>query len=213
MARLRAFAMIRIILPTRMIDFDEAAYLAAVQSGDFSRLLEPQRRLLAKLRESVALRSGDPRDALGEVTEAAARMLEVGRVGLWRFDATRRHIVCLDLFVLHESRHEQGAVVPAYLAPRYFAAIGTGQVVAAEDAYRDPRTAELAADYLPNNKVGAMLDTPVMIEGRLAGVLCHEHLGGARRWRAWERTLAASMSECAGLILSEVQARPSASER
>lgn len=190
-----------------MIEFDEAAYLAAVQSGDFSRLLEPQRRLLAKLRENVSLRSGDPRDALGEVTEAAARMLEVGRVGLWRFDASRRHIVCLDLYVMIEDRHEQGAVVPAYLAPRYFAAIGTGQVVAAEDAFRDPRTAELGADYLPNNKVGAMLDTPVMIEGRLAGVLCHEHVGGARRWHAWERTLAASLSECAGLILTEVQVR------
>ena len=36
-----------------MQTFDETAYLAAVQSGDFSRLLGPQRRLLAKLRTNA----------------------------------------------------------------------------------------------------------------------------------------------------------------
>jgi hypothetical protein len=36
-------------------------------------------------------------------------------------------------------------------------------------------------------------------------VLCHEHVGGPRRWLAWERTLAASLSDCAGLILAEVR--------
>lgn len=188
-----------------MPTFDENAYLAAVQSGDFSRLLEPQRRLLTRLRANAALQAGDPGEVLSEVTESAARMLEVARVGLWRFDATRQHIQCLDLYVLADDRHERGAIVPATAAPAYFAAIGTGEVVAAEDAYLDPRTTELGRNYLPANHVGAMLDTPVLIDGRLAGVLCHEHTGGARRWRAWERTLAASLSECAGLILSEVR--------
>jgi GAF domain-containing protein len=187
-----------------MVEFDEAAYLAAVQSGDFSKLLEPQRQLLDKLRANPALQAGDPREVLGEVTEAAARMLDVARVGLWRFDEDRKQIHCLDLYMLDENRHEQGAIVPSSAAPHYFAAIETGNVVAAEDAYLDPRTSELGESYLPVNRVGAMLDTPVVIHGRLAGVICHEHVGGARRWRAWERTLAASLSDCAGLILAEV---------
>jgi GAF domain-containing protein len=187
-----------------MQTFDETAYLAAVQSGDFSRLLEPQRRLLAKLRANAALRAGDPEEVLSEVTESAARMLEVARVGLWRFVANRQHLQCLDLYILADHRHERGMIVPASAAPAYFAAIETGDVVAAEDAYLDSRTTELGHNYLPANHVGALLDTPVLIAGQLAGVLCHEHQGGARRWRAWERTLAASLSECAGLILSEV---------
>ncbi|MFV8752867.1 GAF domain-containing protein [Nannocystaceae bacterium ST9] len=189
-----------------MATFDETAYLAAVQSGDFSELLEPQRRLLDTLRANPALRAGDPREVLSEVTESAARMLDVARVGLWRFDASREQIQCLDLYVLHEDRHERGVIVPSSAAPHYFAAIETGEVVAAEDAYLDPRTSELGSSYLQRNRVGAMLDTPVLIGGRLAGVLCHEHIGGARRWLAWERTLAASLSECAGLILAEVHA-------
>src|SRR5262245_7094471 len=132
-----------------MPNFDEEAYLAAVQSGDFSRLLEPQRLLLAKLRANAALLAGDPEEVLSEVTESAARMLEVARVGLWRFDENRQHIQCLDLYVLAEDRHERGAIVPSSAAPAYFAAIETGQVVAAEDAYLDPRTSELGQDYLP----------------------------------------------------------------
>jgi GAF domain-containing protein len=188
-----------------MIEFDEAAYLAAVQSGDFSKLLEPQRRLLDRLRANPALRHGDLGEALGEVTEAAARMLEVGRVGLWRFDEQRAQLECLDLYILDEDRHEHGAIVPSSAAPRYFVAVESGRVVAAEDAYADPRTSELSTTYLPENGVGALLDTPVLINGELAGVLCHEHVGGPRRWLAWERTLAASLSDCAGLILSEVR--------
>lgn len=187
-----------------MNTFDETAYLAAVQSGDFSKLLEPQRRLMAKLRANVALRSGDPSEALAEVTEAAARMLEVARVGLWRFDEERKQLQCLDLYIRADDRHERGGVVPAEVAPHYFEAIENGKIVAAEDAYLDPRTSELGRVYLMANRVGALLDTPVMIRGRLAGVLCHEHTGGQRRWRAWERTLASSLSDCAGLILAEV---------
>jgi two-component system sensor histidine kinase/response regulator len=188
-----------------MISFDETEYLSAVQSGDFSKLLEPQRRLLVMLRANPALRSGDPSEVLGVLTESAARMLDVERVGLWRFDESRQHIVCLDLYMQTEARHERGAIVRYDAAPSYFAAIETGQVVAAEDAYLDPRTSELGQGYLGSNHVGAMLDTPVLIGGRLAGVLCHEHVGGARRWLAWERTLAASLSECAGLILADVR--------
>jgi two-component system sensor histidine kinase/response regulator len=189
-----------------MSRFNEAEYLSAVQSGDFSKLLEPQRRLLAMLRANPALQTGDPSEVLGVLTESAARMLEVERVGLWRFDESHKHIVCLDLYVQFEDRHERGAVVPYEAAPAYFAAVETGEVLAAEDAYLDPRTAELGHSYLPSNHVGAMLDTPVLIGGRLAGVLCHEHVGSARRWRAWERTVAASLSECAGLILADVRA-------
>ena len=184
-----------------MSTFNEAEYLSAVRSGDFSKLLEPQRRLLALLRSNPSLQAGDPSEVLGMLTEAAARMLEVERVGLWRFDESRKHLVCLDLYVQFENRHEHGASVPYEAAPTYFATIETGQVVAAEDAYLDPRTSELGREYLPANHVGAMLDTPVLIGGRLAGVLCHEHVGGQRRWRAWERTL----SDCAGLILTDVR--------
>lgn len=187
---------------------DEAEYLSAVRSGDFSKLLAPQRRLLAALRANPALQSGDPSEVLRELTEAAARMIDVPRVGLWRFDATRRHIVCLDLYIrdAQGGHHECGAVVPSRSAPSYFRAIETGEVVAAENAFNDPRTSELERGYLLANNVGAMLDTPVLIDGRLAGVLCHEHLGGPRRWLAWERTLAGSLSECAGLVLGDVRA-------
>lgn len=189
-----------------MGSFDEAEYLSAVQSGDFSKLLAPQRRLLEQLRANPGLRAGDPSEALAQLTEAAARMLGVERVGVWRFDQTRKALICLDLYVGAEARHERGAMVPQRSAPDYFAAIETGEVIAAEDAFTDLRTHELGRNYLMIHQVGSLLDTPVMIDGQLVGVLCHEHVGPPRRWRAWERTLAASLSECAGLVLGDVEA-------
>jgi hypothetical protein len=39
-----------------------------------------------------------------------------------------------------------------------------------------------------------MLDIPVWLEGRLAGVLCHEHVGAMRSWSAEEEDFATSVS-------------------
>jgi GAF domain-containing protein len=94
--------------------------------------------------------------------------------------------------------------------PQYFTAAKTGKVIAAADAYADPRTAEFGkVGYLPAFGVGALLDAPVFSGRTLLGVLCHEHVGNARAWEPWEELIATALGDCAGIVLSVVE-RPAA---
>src|SRR5690606_39017981 len=115
------------------------------------------------------------------------------------------------LFIASEARHQNGTVIARAEAPKYFELLKAGGVVGADDAIADPRTAELARNYLPAFGVGALLDCPILLERRPCGVLRAEHVGGPRRWEGWERLLGSSLAECASVAVEVV--RGSASGR
>jgi diguanylate cyclase (GGDEF)-like protein len=94
-----------------------------------------------------------------------------------------------------------GASLEAAAYPAYFRALETGRSVAASDAHRDPRTVELAADYLAPLGIGAMLEAPIRHDGRLVGVVCHEHVGPPRQWLLDERSYAASIADLVTMAL------------
>lgn len=192
--------------------FDAAAMAEAGRAGDFRGVVTAQRRLLTELLSSSKLRSGDPTEAYARITEIAAEIVEAGRVGLWVFDAEKTNIMCLDLFIERDRRHVSHNVVHRTDVPRYFAAVENGEVVAAEDAYTDPRTAEFADGYLPAFGIGALLDVPIMSLREPVGVMCVEHIGDSRKWLARERLLASTLADCAGLVITEMR-HPSHSRR
>ena len=55
-------------------------------------------------------------------------------------------------------------------------------VIVATDAQSDPRTCEFTENYLGPFQITSMLDVPVWLDGKLAGVVCHEHIGPLREW-------------------------------
>lgn len=185
---------------------DDEAFVTAARAGDYRKLLEPQRRLLEELLDLQATRKGDPKAAIERVTETASRLLRSARASVWRFDAAEDAIHCLDLYVARERKHTSGTTIRAVDVPTYFAAAREGKLIAAHDAYRDPRTAEFATSgYLPAFGVGALLDAPVFSGRSLLGVLCHEHVGPARTWEPWEELIATALGDCAGIVLSVVE--------
>ena len=53
-----------------------------------------------------------------------------------------------------------------------------------------------------------MLEAPIRHEGRLVGVVCHEHLGPPREWLLDEKSYAASIADLAAMVLdAEERAR------
>ena len=181
--------------------FDEENFVAAARAGDFRRVLEPKAQLIEAIRANPSLREGEPRDALGQLSEIAARLLEVDRLGLWVFDDARSKLTCLDLFVAETGRHSSGTTIARAEAPGYFALVLAAEVITIDDALTDPRTAELARSYLPVFGVAAMLNCPILVERRLVGILSAEHGGGPRRWEGWERLPGSSIAECAGVAI------------
>jgi GAF domain-containing protein len=188
------------------VPFDEETFVAAARAGDFRRVLEPKAQLSEALCASPALREGEPRDALRQLDEIATRLLSVSRVGIWVIDEAETKLTCLDLYVTDSGVHTAGSTIVRAEAPQYFELALQAEVIAVDDALADARTSELARSYLPAFGVGALLDCPILIERRMAGLLRAEHVGPARRWEGWERLLGSSLAECAGNAIAEARA-------
>lgn len=131
-----------------------------------------------------------PEETFARLTEAAVQGLGCARASVWFYDPARTCIRSADLFEREASKHSAGVELAAATFPKYFAALQTERTIAAHDAHQDPRTAEFSAPYLKVLGIGAMLDVPVWVEGKMVGVVCHEHVGGPLRWTSDDENFA-----------------------
>jgi len=189
----------------------EVARRETVRRAMDARSARQREALIALTRHHGATEEGMAQE-LRQILETAADTLGVARVSVWRYRAQGTAIECLDLFDAAESQHSGGAVLEARTHPGYFAALAQEEVIAAEDAVTDPRTCEFAVDYLRPIGIGAMLDVPTTVGGVRDGVVCHEHVGGPRRWTEDEKTFAVAIGNLVSLTL-ERDVRRSAEER
>jgi len=146
-------------------------------------------------------------DRLRDILRMAAETLQVDRVSLWRFDAAHQEIQCAGLFRRAADCYEVGARIRRDACPPYFDALETQRVIAADDAHRDPRTRGFLAGYLVPNGIGAMMDVPLRQEHGTLGVLCAEHVGGARPWTLDEQNFALSVANLIAVALADEDLR------
>src|SRR5437867_2711197 len=94
---------------------------------------------------------------LRQITESAARTLEVERSSVWLYSEDRSRIVCLDLYERSLGRHSEGVELRAADYPSYFRALEECRSIAAHDARSDPRTREFCDAYLAPLGIFSML--------------------------------------------------------
>jgi len=151
------------------------------------------------------------RDLLRRVTEISARAIQVERVGVWTLSDDRSILRCCELYELSKNQHSAGALLHAADFPSYIRALEERRDVPADDAGANPLTQELREAYLVPLGIGAMLDAPIFRDGRVVGVVCHEHVGKSRVWQPDERDFAGSVADMVALKL-EARARREAEE-
>jgi len=150
-------------------------------------------------------------DRLRRIVQVDATAMEVARVSFWSLTDEPPAIACDALYLADSGRFEGGAVLEASAFPAYFEALRAGTPIAATDAHTDPRTREFSAGYLTPNRIGAMLDVPVYVRGRLVGVVCHEHVGGPRDWSEHEQLFAMAIGQLVALAI-EARSREAAEQ-
>ena len=162
---------------------------------------------LSELAKNAQVYSGNLQDAVQAVTRVAAECLHTERVSIWFFTGDRSGIQCADLYQLATQEHSQGLALSAADYPKYFQELETERVVAADDAQTDTRTAEFTAGYLAPLGITSMLDVPIRSEGRMVGVICHEHIGPKRHWMMEEQHFAASVANTVALAIEAADRR------
>jgi PAS domain S-box-containing protein len=172
-----------------------------------SRRLERQIQALSEQARNPALRGDDLGLAYRTITEVASQTLGVSRASIWFYDGGRNAILCADLYDHPRGIHETGAEINRADCPRYFDALEEGRVIPAHYARNDPRTRDFAESYLKPLGITSMLDAPIRSEGRLIGVICHEHTGSPREWTLDEQSFAGSMADLVALSLEVSQRR------
>jgi len=101
----------------------------------------------------------------------------------------------------------QGAVLRAQDFPTYFQALHEQRTIVAGDALASPITNELRQSYLEPLGITSMLDAPIYVGGKVAGVVCHEHVGAPRTWSEAEADFAASVADTIARVYVEYEHR------
>jgi signal transduction histidine kinase len=130
-----------------------------------------------------------------------ADVLHVERVNFWSFDEHAGSLRCDAGYVTSSRAFEHGATLLSSEAPAYFEALRNTRILNVHDVNRDARMRGLG-DYCAARGIASMLDVPVFAEGRLAGVLCHEHVGPRRHWTRAEEDFAAGVGQVVGSAMA-----------
>lgn len=160
-----------------------------------------QSQTLVELARSKIFQQGNLNAVLREITETTARTLLVQRVGVWLYNQERSKIECIDLYDVSTKEHSFGNSLSQKNYPAYFQALEEERTIAANDARNDTRTKELSESYLSVLGITSLLDAPIWLEGRLVGVVCHEHIGESRQWTLEEETFAGSIADFVTLAI------------
>lgn len=167
---------------------------------------EPHRRA-ERARLEIARLAIDPDRPLPEVfrrvTEIAADTLDVERVGIWLLTADGEALRCADLFERSKRDHSEGVTLQVADFPEYVKAVSARGALPSELALTDPRTVELRDAYLIPLGITSILDAPILRNGAMIGVVCHEHVGPPREWTTEDRDFAMSVAE---LVTNKIKA-------
>lgn len=143
---------------------------------------------------------------LSVLTEAAAQISGVERVGIWALTDDQQELRCLERYERGSGRHLSGGALSASRFPVYFGALRSEACIAADDVFAHPLTSELTVEYLQVNRISAKLDTPIHIRGVLQGVLTLEQVGVRQPWTSAHRMFAQAVANLVTLALVEYEA-------
>ncbi len=171
-----------------------------------------QRNAIASLAVDKTIASGDVPAAARNLARVAAEVIQVDRVSVWLFSPDRRELRCVSLFEAGADRHGDRMVLTTAEYPTYFEAIAAESRISAADACSDPRTVELAGDYLVPLGITSLLDSAIVIEADMAGIVRLEHSGSPREWHPDEESFASTIAALVAQTLINEKRRQSESE-
>ncbi len=130
---------------------------------------------------------------LNNILVTGSRTMEINRASYWNYFSDK--IKCENLYELHKDRFENGFVLSREKYPHYFETIEKEMQIIAEDVAKNPVVKELCLDYIPENNIYSLLDTPVFINGELKGIICFESVGAIKNWDNEDISFARSLAD------------------
>lgn len=137
---------------------------------------------------------GDPMQGIRYLTELGARLMETRRVSVWLYSYDMQSLNCHDLYDSLLNDHRSGDMIASSRLRKYMENHSQGRVIAATDVFTDERTRDIPDEYFRSGDIQSLLDAPVWVRGKLAGVLSFEQTESHRRWFPEEEQLAVTLA-------------------
>lgn len=144
------------------------------------------------------------------ILEITTKTLGVNRASYWEYSPNE--IRCLNLYDYNKNKFEKGIVLSKKKYPDYFSVIEKEEQIISSNVYSDEITRELCVDYIPENAIASLLDTPMIINGELKGIICFEAVKETKNWDNEDIGFARSVSDLIVIAL-ESQMRLESEEK
>ncbi|MFP5458516.1 MAG: ATP-binding protein [Bacteriovoracia bacterium] len=163
--------------------------------------------VLAAIGRNPVIAQGTRSEALRELTREAAKALGVSVVGFWAYDDGRRCAIVEANYSSATGTWSDGAILTQAEAPHYYESLQSERVLAIDDCLTDPLVSELVESYFIPSDIRSMLDTPVLFDGEMAGMICCESIGVTRRWASEDKFFVLMIADFVGRILERERRR------
>lgn len=183
------------------INEEKETDVPAVASND---LLRNQITVFSDLIAQRSLYKNDLNKSIQRITEVLVDAIQVERASIWFYlpkEGGLEGIVCVDLYEKSKMKHSEGVKLYQKDFPSYFEAVRTEKTIAAQDAHTHKATREFSEVYLKPLGIESMLDVPIWKDGKMIGVVCHEHTNYQRTWTKDEENFAYLIGHLIGMIL------------
>lgn len=179
---------------TKMKEKHNELEVLKIQIEKKKESLERYQQELIDLSKNKSLFSNGQDQLFQVICEVAARTLEVNRVSIWLLENDNS---CLTRKFLYEKDNETDEVFVLERKdfPGYFRAIESQPFIIATDARVHPETMEFAEVYLKPLDIFSMLDCPIVLDRKTAGVICCENQHEPKIWNTEDALFIQSLAD------------------
>jgi len=171
------------------------------------KILQNKNTLLNLAKENCSSKT----DAFNKIVTTSAEQLHVSRVSIWMLNNEKSTLSCKALYNQGEVSNDE-LILNSTDYPHYFAALDASGGIAINDALTHPDTYEFANQYLKPLGITSLLNTPIRLQGKLAGIICFEHIGPLRDWQVEDEDFARAIADLCAQFILEI-ARRAAEEK
>ena len=136
---------------------------------------------------------------LKNILKVASTNCSIDRVSYWV--SIPDGIRCESMYYLESDRYEKNFFIDKATHPNYFANIETGMQIVASNVYDNNITQELCYDYFPKYDIKSLLDTPIVINGKIIGILCFEKIEKPVDWDSEDINFSRSVADLIAIAI------------
>lgn len=157
------------------------------------RQLEAQSIAFSELTGRANIFDPESVEGLNQLTEITAEVFGVSRAGVWHIGRGDEILVCQDVYDSESHGHTSGMELKRKNFQKFFREVFSGLPMVVSDISDDPRTDELRELFLKVLGIRAMLIAPVLLEGRVSGIVSFDR-ARAGEWSPEEVSFAQAVA-------------------